>query len=149
MKITRGSIWRCIEENSPHYKRLCVVKDINDNPDFNGDGTIELMYANGTRHYGKVRRFLPGITHKLVKYQFAEKPKPARQFYSDALSSMEAEVIKQLHAHILELSEDMVDNDAPPNTWGDIRLAVRIRRPGIVLHLAAEEIREKQKEARQ
>ncbi|MNW28161.1 hypothetical protein D3C74_49760 [compost metagenome] len=66
MKVTKGSFWRCITEDNKRGK-LCVVKFVDDNPDFNGDGSIELLYSDGSVHYGKVRRFIPGITHKFVK----------------------------------------------------------------------------------
>lgn len=67
MKVTKGSIWRCIDEDAEERGKLCVVKSIEDNPDYNGDGDIELLYSNGTRYYGKVRRFMLGLTHKHVK----------------------------------------------------------------------------------
>jgi len=62
-----GSIWRCIEVDSPYYGKLCVIKEYNDNPDFNGDGDIELKYVGAT-YYSKVRRFVPNYTHKFIKY---------------------------------------------------------------------------------
>jgi hypothetical protein len=65
MKVTVGSIWKCIDEDAQSFGRLCVVKYYNDNPDYNGDGDIILLYADGSVHYGKVRRFIPGVTHKI------------------------------------------------------------------------------------
>jgi hypothetical protein len=66
-RVRVGSIWECIDEDSEYFGRLCVVKYYDDNPDFNGDGGIELLYANGVKYSGKVRRFMPGTTHKLRK----------------------------------------------------------------------------------
>ncbi|KZE79342.1 hypothetical protein AV654_17895 [Paenibacillus elgii] len=71
MRIKIGSVWECIEEDSDLFGKFCVVEDIDDDPDLNGDGTIELMYADGSKYYGKVRRFIPGITHKLREEQEA------------------------------------------------------------------------------
>lgn len=66
MKIPKGSVWRCIDEDSEYNNKLCCVVEIQDNPDFNGDGTITLRYEGGDEHTGKVRRFTPGITHERV-----------------------------------------------------------------------------------
>ena len=63
MSVSVGSKWKCIDERSEHYGKLCIVKYIDDNPDYNGDGTIELLYSDGSSHFGKVRRFMPGHTH--------------------------------------------------------------------------------------
>lgn len=63
MRVEKGSVWRCIDETSEERGKLCVVKYIDNNPDFNGDGVIILLYSDGTLHYGKVRRFMPGTTH--------------------------------------------------------------------------------------
>jgi hypothetical protein len=72
MKNMVGSIWRCIDKDDEQYGRLCVIKEYSDNPDYNGDGDIELRYVNGV-HYGKVRRFVPNYTHKFIRYSRRNK----------------------------------------------------------------------------
>lgn len=66
-KVCLHSIWKCIDNDDEMYERYCIVKSIDDDPDYNGEGTIELLYANNIRSYGKVRRFMPGITHRFIK----------------------------------------------------------------------------------
>lgn len=67
-RMTVGSIWRNIDpEDEVDFGRLCMIMSIDTEPDHNGDGTIELLYSDGLTHYGKVRRFIPGITHKYVR----------------------------------------------------------------------------------
>lgn len=62
--VLKGSRWRCIDESiDTEYGKVCTVVDIDNDPDHNGEGDIELLYDDGTTHYGKVRRFTPGITH--------------------------------------------------------------------------------------
>lgn len=139
MKIRPGSIWRNIDTTSEDYQRLCMVMHINDNPDWNGDGEIELLYSNNTRHYGKVRRFMPGITHVLVK-EAAHLVRPTPDL-SNALAVMEADVIGELHNRILELSDDMAANGAQMLTWADIVITTRM--PVLAVHLAAETLRKK------
>ena len=58
-----GTIWRCIDENSEFFGQTCVVKESFLNPDFNGDGTLVLMYDDDTEFFTKVRRLIPNITH--------------------------------------------------------------------------------------
>lgn len=66
-KIKPHTIWKCIDEDSSEYGKYCVIREANTHPDFNGDGDIELLYSNRLKHYGKVRRFIPGITHTYIK----------------------------------------------------------------------------------
>ena len=66
-KVCIHSIWKCIDKDHDMYNRYCIIKDIDDNPDYNGDGVIELLYADGTKTYRKVRRFIPNVTHKFIK----------------------------------------------------------------------------------
>jgi hypothetical protein len=61
-----GSRWKCIDEDSNEFNQICTIVSANTDPDFNGDGEIELLYDNGLRHYGKVRRFVPGMTHTRI-----------------------------------------------------------------------------------
>lgn len=65
-KPTVDSVWKCIDESSEYYGKFCMIQYYDDNPDFNGDGTIELLYSNGDVYTGKVRRFMPRITHQFV-----------------------------------------------------------------------------------
>ncbi|MEK3956113.1 MULTISPECIES: hypothetical protein [unclassified Psychrobacillus] len=57
MKIAVGSIWKCTDENYPAYGQTCVVKEVFEHPDFNGDGEIEVEYQDKTTVDMKVRRF--------------------------------------------------------------------------------------------
>lgn len=64
MSIKVGSVWRCIDhQDSDLIGQTCTVLSVNNNPDYNGDGDIELRYEDGTLYTGKYRRFVPGITH--------------------------------------------------------------------------------------
>lgn len=65
MRIQPGSKWLCTDEDYPEYGKTCVVIDPNDDPDFNGDGDIEVKYDDDTIAYMKVRRFL--LRHEKVK----------------------------------------------------------------------------------
>jgi hypothetical protein len=66
--VSINTVWKCIDENDEMLNRYCVIKYIDDDPNYNGDGTIELIYADGSKHYGKVRRFIPNITHEYIKH---------------------------------------------------------------------------------
>lgn len=68
MKPAKGQIWKCIDHSDTELiGRFCIIKYIEDNPDFNGDGSIALLYSDGTKYAGKVRRFVEGITHIYIK----------------------------------------------------------------------------------
>lgn len=58
MRIEPGSFWQCVDEDSTEFRRYCVVKEANDHPDFNGDGDVVIVFADGSRLYTKVRRFV-------------------------------------------------------------------------------------------
>jgi hypothetical protein len=69
MKILTGTKWKNIDPTSEEYSRVCIVTYIDDNPDHNGDGDIVLEYNDKEPkviHTGKVRRFMPGITHIFI-----------------------------------------------------------------------------------
>lgn len=66
-KMIKGSIWKCIDKGSKHFNQRCEIKEIENDPDCNGDGEILLLYSNGIKHHGKVRRFIPGLTHKFIR----------------------------------------------------------------------------------
>jgi hypothetical protein len=100
--MVKGSIWKCIDEDSESYGRYCVIKEIHDNPEYNGDGEIELLYSNRIRHHGKVRRFIPGITHKFVKFSKEVKPVTKKE---DKPTSGKALFVKKLLA-----DEEMFNN---------------------------------------
>lgn len=58
-----GSVWKCIDEDNQMFNKYCIIKTINNKPEYNGDGTIELLYTDSSKYYGKVRRFIPNVTH--------------------------------------------------------------------------------------
>lgn len=65
--IKVNTIWKCIEhEDASLIGETCIVKSIEDSPDFNGEGHIELLYSNDFCYIGKLRRFIPNITHVLM-----------------------------------------------------------------------------------
>ncbi|MNC63235.1 hypothetical protein D3C75_1133380 [compost metagenome] len=66
-RILKGSLWECINPEAEEFGQKCTVADINDNPDYNGDGDIELLFEDGSKLYKKVRRFWAGVDYKLVE----------------------------------------------------------------------------------
>lgn len=66
-KMHVGSKWKCIDKSSDVFNLNCTITYIDTNPDLNGDGTIELVYEDGLVFCGKVRRFIPNITHIYIK----------------------------------------------------------------------------------
>lgn len=66
--MVKGSIWKCIDADSNHFNKYCVIKYVSTNPEYNGCGDIELLYSDKTKYFGKVRRFTPGATHIFIKH---------------------------------------------------------------------------------
>ena len=69
---TVNSIWKCIDESNDEYNKFCKIIDIDLNLDHNGDGGIQLLYSDGYTHYGKVRRFIPNVTHIYINKDISE-----------------------------------------------------------------------------
>lgn len=92
MKIPEGSVWRCIDEESERHGKICEVVDIHDNPDFNGDGSITLLYDDGEVRVGKVRRFIPGITHERVSVVTPQERKAKIEEVSKKIMELQREL---------------------------------------------------------
>jgi hypothetical protein len=72
-EVRTGDIYKCIDEEDEKYGKYCVIKDIDNNPDFNGEQTIVLLYSDRSLSYPKTRRIILGITHKFVRRLINEK----------------------------------------------------------------------------
>lgn len=66
INISIGTRWECIDEDSEEYGLQCVITSANTDPVANGDGDLVLQYNNGLVYHGKLRRFIPGITHRYI-----------------------------------------------------------------------------------
>jgi imidazole glycerol phosphate synthase subunit HisF len=64
MRVLPKTIWKCTNERSEDFGKLCVVKSVDNNPDYNGDGDVEVMYSDGTELHTKVRRFM--LNHEYI-----------------------------------------------------------------------------------
>jgi hypothetical protein len=94
MRIPKDSVWRCIDEEAEEYDQLCIVLEIHDHPDFNGDGDIHLRYDDGSEHHGKVRRFIPGVTHERVSEVTPQERKERIQALRAQVDKLQAEIAK-------------------------------------------------------
>lgn len=65
MRIQIGSTWLCTDTTYHRYNKTCKVLDVEDHPDFNGEGVIEVVYENGDKEFTKVRRFT--LRHELER----------------------------------------------------------------------------------
>lgn len=73
MSIQAGSKWLCTEEDNDAFGLTCTVISIQDHPDLNGEGSIEVKYEDGTIGDSKVRRFVgrhQPFTKKAVEPEF-------------------------------------------------------------------------------
>lgn len=83
--LTVGSAWVCIDEDSEYLGQKCTILYANVDSGCNGDGDIELLYANGLKHYGKVRRFVPGMTHRLITLHAEESAYTPLEFSDEKI----------------------------------------------------------------
>lgn len=68
MPVLPGTMWKCIDKYSDYFGKTCVIISMEDNPDYNGDGTMELLYDGNETCYTKCRRLVPGITHEFIRF---------------------------------------------------------------------------------
>lgn len=65
MGIPVGSKWKCTDEQREEFGLVGEVLSVEDHPDFNGDGGIEIQHEDGSILYMKVRRFV--LRYELLK----------------------------------------------------------------------------------
>lgn len=73
MRIQAGSKWLCTEGDNEAFGLTCVVLSVQDHPDLNGDGSIEVKYEDGSTGDSKVRRFVgrhEPVSEKAVEPEF-------------------------------------------------------------------------------
>lgn len=85
MRIQTGSKWLCTETDNDAFGLTCVVLSVQDHPDLNGDGSIEVKYQDGTIGDSKVRRF--HMRHEAVT-ENATEPEPDKDEYIESLENL-------------------------------------------------------------
>ena len=105
MRIKEGSIWRNTVEGDELFGKLCLVKEVHDKPEYNGDGDIELLYEDGSGYTGKVRRF--DYRHEFVTNDssgFVVKPSMKRELHNLQTALGHLQNVSEC-----KISRDMVD----------------------------------------
>jgi hypothetical protein len=57
MGIQVGSKWKCTDEGLEQFDMVGKIIEVNDHPDWNGDGEIEIKHEDNSIAVIKVRRF--------------------------------------------------------------------------------------------
>lgn len=55
--MLKGTKWKCTDEDFEEFGKTCVVTEADENPDFNGDQDVEVVYEGKRFYYMKLRRF--------------------------------------------------------------------------------------------
>lgn len=85
MRIQAGSKWLCTEGENDAFGLTCRVISVQDHPDLNGDGSIEVKYEDGSIGDSKVRRFV--MRHEPVT-EDAVEPEIDKNEYINSLENL-------------------------------------------------------------
>lgn len=61
--IEPNTTWKCVSAFSEFENVQCILVDVDNNPDLNGDGDVEVLYENGEKAFMKLRKFLDRHTY--------------------------------------------------------------------------------------